>query len=643
MLIVLPVLSFVCAGLLAVFLTILFRHSTSNIPNVALALWLILGNLVHAINALVWSSNVENRIPVWCDIVTKLLLGATVALPGACLCSARYLELLSSNRKIYPNTYSKRIHTLIDVGLCYVLPLLYMTLHFAVQDHRISLVLCILSIYHFTRLSAQRFTAHLAARSRSVSAPMFIRRLAASGFITLTVLIFTLLPLFAPRHEHFADFRATQSLNAIFVLSDPRDIAAADRAWWTMPAVSLAFLLLALILGDEITLAGVVSRVRRRFQKQPERPARPQLSLLTFKHGLGSKSSLAAPQAVQLRSGWDDMLDVKGSRRGALPSASPSQTSRKSGIYSSSKSARSASDDDDASSSSDTASPSPSPTTPEDDAFTSSTLTYLASPVAQALGLPSPVTPPTPVYAAASKAAPVYGNVSPTVSPIKAAPPSPRNVSPTKSALKATSGLPSSPSPHRKSPARPLQRVRSPTIPPPPSTSPPSPPRQKTPAPLSIDAAPISASPAKVAPTPLVLLNHTPSLRGTRSLRTPSPPHLLPPRQPIPEDTASTISSIWDAPWPLPPVSPVPTNFSRPLSPRTPMGSDAGHAYPMYSPMEPPTPPPFEGSSVPGGGSPQRAQSLRRGLRRTWSREALARGYAGADVIYMTRTVEEVS
>ncbi|KAJ6617172.1 pheromone A receptor-domain-containing protein [Mycena sp. CBHHK59/15] len=140
MLIELPVLSFLCAGLLAVFLLILVLRPTFNTSNVSIVLWLLFGNVVHAVNAIVWSSNVEARIPVWCDIVTKLLVGATVALPGVCLCSARYLELLSSNRKIYPNTYSKRIHTLIDVALCYVLPLLYMTLHFAVQDHRFDLV-----------------------------------------------------------------------------------------------------------------------------------------------------------------------------------------------------------------------------------------------------------------------------------------------------------------------------------------------------------------------------------------------------------------------------------------------------------------------------------------------------------------------
>ncbi|KAJ7145546.1 GPCR fungal pheromone mating factor, partial [Mycena epipterygia] len=129
MLLVLPVLSFIYTGLPAVFLIILIRRRTVNTSNVALVLWLLFWNVVHGVKAIVWSSNVEARIPVWCDIVTELLLGVAIALPGLCLCSARYLELLSSARKIYPNTYSKRLHTVLNVALCYVLPLIYTTLH----------------------------------------------------------------------------------------------------------------------------------------------------------------------------------------------------------------------------------------------------------------------------------------------------------------------------------------------------------------------------------------------------------------------------------------------------------------------------------------------------------------------------------
>ncbi|KAJ7189819.1 STE3-like pheromone receptor, partial [Mycena pura] len=126
--VVLAVLSFILTVFLAVFLVFLLRQPTVNIPSTALALWLLVANGVHAVNALVWAGNTLPRIPVWCDIVTKLIVGAIASLPGACLCAARALELLASRRKHYPNTYSRRIHALLDAGLCYVLPLLYMIL-----------------------------------------------------------------------------------------------------------------------------------------------------------------------------------------------------------------------------------------------------------------------------------------------------------------------------------------------------------------------------------------------------------------------------------------------------------------------------------------------------------------------------------
>ncbi|KAJ7020816.1 pheromone A receptor-domain-containing protein [Mycena alexandri] len=598
MLVVLPVLSFICAGLLAVFLIILIRRPTVNTSNVSIVLWLLFGNAVHA-----------PRIPIWCDIVTKLLLGVTIALPGVCLCSARYLELLSSDRKIYPNTYSKRFHTLLDVALCYVLPLLYMILHFAVQDHRFDLVenfgcsaainrstpavlimiipplilvaypwfsAVLLTVWNYARLSSERFTSHLSARSNSVSVPLFTRRLVKSILLTASVLIVTLFPLLGPRHRSWAQFRPNYS--AIL-------LARLQTVWWSIPVVSMVYLVLTLVLGDETT--DTFSWVQRRFPTvlSRGRPARPELSRLTFQHEMVSKysslvtPSLAAPQPVQLRSGWDDMLDVKVKGRRAFLNPN---SSRKSVVSSATDS-----DDD---------SPSSSPTLKDDleDAFTSSTLSYLASPVAQALGLPSPIASSTFASLVQSRS---------------------QGTSPTVASPMGSSAMPS-PSPIAPSPA-PVLRVlipMTPVIPPAPSSAPPPQPQPRQPT------------------LPLHLL--------------------VPPRQPIPEDTASTISSIWDAPWPLPPATPTPTLLSPARSPtrsptvsrsptrsptlssRTTTRTAASRAPSPHATLLPPKP-------------PRRAQSVPRkpvvpvrSVRRKWSREALARGYAATDVIYMTRTGE---
>ncbi|KAJ7860206.1 hypothetical protein B0H14DRAFT_3446160 [Mycena olivaceomarginata] len=229
-----------------------------------------------------------------------------------------------------------------------------------------------------------------------------------------------------------------------------------------------------------------------------------------------SKSSLvnptlAAPQLVQLRSGWDDMLAVKKSRQSRhpflLPHLNPSSNStRKSAAISCS---------DNPSVYSLIPTPSTTCTTPEDDsAFTSSTLTYLASPVAHALGLESSVRDSPVVQAALRVASAADPTTSPAVIPA--------------------------------------------VTPPPPTISPPKPPlpricKNATLSPFLSPPSPSVSSSAHTSPSPS-------STRGSPSLHRPH----LPPEQPIPEDAASTISSIWDdaGPWPLPPASPSPSSVS---------------------------------------------------------------------------------
>lgn len=59
-------LSFVCAVCLAVFISA--QRIRTSVPRLSIILWLFGYNLVHGINALVWSGNVAIHAPVWCDI-----------------------------------------------------------------------------------------------------------------------------------------------------------------------------------------------------------------------------------------------------------------------------------------------------------------------------------------------------------------------------------------------------------------------------------------------------------------------------------------------------------------------------------------------------------------------------------------------
>jgi len=123
----------------------------------------------------------------------------------------------------------------------------------------------------------------------------------------------------------------------------------------------------------------------------------------------------------------------------------------------------------------------------------------------------------------------------------------------------------------------------------------------------------------------------------------------------VPEDAKSTISSVFDAPWPQPPPSPaslVPSrNLPRPRS-TSPSSSNLDFGYPLYSAITPPRRQsrPFQGSSiqdVPSLPSPPIRRSLPKrpsvkSLKRTLSSEKFGlSGSAPGDVIYMT-VVKEV-
>ncbi|KAJ7860205.1 hypothetical protein B0H14DRAFT_3446159 [Mycena olivaceomarginata] len=167
---------------------------------------------IHAVNAVVRFSNVDTTpIPLWCSIVTKLVLGTTAALPGVCLSSAQYLEPPSSTRKIYPNTDSNAHNGYHPDILC-----------------NISVVLRMLSLLHITRLSTPHFASHLPACS-SFSAPLFIRRLSSSVLVTTTVLIVTLFPALEPQALSYASFHP--NFDVIYVVGKPEEVAAAQTNW----------------------------------------------------------------------------------------------------------------------------------------------------------------------------------------------------------------------------------------------------------------------------------------------------------------------------------------------------------------------------------------------------------------------------
>jgi hypothetical protein len=72
----------------------------------------------------------------------------------------------------------------------------------------------------------------------------------------------------------------------IYVIKNSDEVGAVQMLWWSIPVVSIVYLLLSLVLGDEAV--DTLSWVPQRFPSlevrlgPKQRPARPELSRLTL-------------------------------------------------------------------------------------------------------------------------------------------------------------------------------------------------------------------------------------------------------------------------------------------------------------------------------------------------------------------------
>ncbi|KAF9007126.1 Rcb2.42 [Cyathus striatus] len=134
----LPVGAFIAAFLVLVPLP--WHWRARNVPTLSIIIWLFFCNLSSAINTIIWAGNVKIVAPVWCDIVTKLQIGATMALPACCLCLCIRLERISAIREANATACKRRQRVFFDLFMCWGLPAIHMALHYIVQGHRFDIV-----------------------------------------------------------------------------------------------------------------------------------------------------------------------------------------------------------------------------------------------------------------------------------------------------------------------------------------------------------------------------------------------------------------------------------------------------------------------------------------------------------------------
>ncbi|KAH6890839.1 pheromone receptor [Coprinopsis sp. MPI-PUGE-AT-0042] len=418
-------MSAVSSGLLACFLPV--KRVYSDVPSLALVFWLLVANLIHLVNAIVWAGNVEVHSEIWCDITTKLVLGVNVAIPAAFLCIGRQLELLSSKRKLFNADPRYHRNSMIFEALCcYFIPLIYMSLHIISQDSRydlvvdmgctasihpstpalitiwvLPLVLCVIALFfcgfalhHSLHMNSSAFSLHLSSRTTMGSGVLF-RRLTTAMIVTGVLVVTTLFSLFSiPSLKAWTNWQEVhQRLGDVTIITLPQEIAAIRVGWWTLFVISIVYVLLLLVIGEETRdsyrwfvaqsvkcqqgLSKLHSKVKSKLQSKSFSIRRPRRELVLPM----AQKKPTRPYTVELRSGWDDMLEFKvpssPSPKGTKSaSSSPTPSSQQQFPVSAKVSQMSA----------------------EDTAFMNSTISYLGSPPAQSLGVSSPTLERPPAF-----------------------------------------------------------------------------------------------------------------------------------------------------------------------------------------------------------------------------------------------------
>ncbi|KAI0078462.1 STE3-domain-containing protein [Panus rudis PR-1116 ss-1] len=134
----LPIASFLSAVLSL--LPLPHSWQARNVPVLSLATWLFVLNLCQGVNSIIWLSNYETEGTLWCDISTKLNIGAMSAIPASVFCISKYLELVSSQRASKLLPVSGWRSKFLDMFLCLCLPIVLMALHFVVQERRYDII-----------------------------------------------------------------------------------------------------------------------------------------------------------------------------------------------------------------------------------------------------------------------------------------------------------------------------------------------------------------------------------------------------------------------------------------------------------------------------------------------------------------------
>lgn len=120
---------------------LVWHYRRRNVGACCLVFWILVLNLINIINAILWPT--DDMARWWhgaglCDVEIRLMIGASIALPGALACIMRSLASVMDTKKtvLVLTASQRRRQYVLDLLLCFGCPLYLMLVYYVVQDKR---------------------------------------------------------------------------------------------------------------------------------------------------------------------------------------------------------------------------------------------------------------------------------------------------------------------------------------------------------------------------------------------------------------------------------------------------------------------------------------------------------------------------
>ncbi|KAI6095666.1 pheromone A receptor-domain-containing protein [Pisolithus sp. B1] len=273
---------FAILGFIVVLMPLPWHLQAWNSGTCMYIVWTALACLFQFVNSVVWSNNALNVAPIWCDISTKLFIGASVGIPAAGLCISRRLYKIAVIKTVAVTREDKRRSVMVDLGITIGLPVMVMALHYVVQGHRFDIledVGCWPSIYNtipayflvfmwptllgcvsfvFSALNLRAFYkrrlefSQLLTSNSSMNVGQYVRLMALaciemSSTIPISIIILCITnkavpiqPWISWDNTHY-DFSRVVLYPAVVWKSNPDYVASVEMTRWLFPACGFLF------------------------------------------------------------------------------------------------------------------------------------------------------------------------------------------------------------------------------------------------------------------------------------------------------------------------------------------------------------------------------------------------------------------